>query len=138
MEAAPRVASEGSATIRIIEGDPPRTMPNPQSLTIVVVAKNEERNIAECIASASFADEVLVLDSRSTDATARLAREAGARVVETDWPGAVGAFLVSAAVAAGEFMIGWRHFEFGIVVLPYVLPILVFVILLMFGMRRSA
>lgn len=62
-------------------------MPNPHSLTIVVVAKNEERNIAECIASASFADEVLVLDSRSTDATARLAREAGARVIETDWPG---------------------------------------------------
>ncbi|MBP6633726.1 MAG: hypothetical protein KBG28_14075 [Kofleriaceae bacterium] len=58
--------------------------------------------------------------------------------VETDWPEAIGAFLISAAVAAGEFMIGWRHFEFGIVVLPYVLPILVFVILLMFGMRRSA
>jgi glycosyltransferase involved in cell wall biosynthesis len=62
-------------------------MPNPDSLTVVIVAKNEERNIAECIASASFADEVLVLDSRSTDATVRLARAAGAQVVETDWPG---------------------------------------------------
>jgi len=62
-------------------------MPNPNSLTVVIVAKNEERNIAECIASASFADEVLVLDSRSSDATVRLAQGAGARVVETDWPG---------------------------------------------------
>ncbi len=61
--------------------------PNPHSLTVVIVAKNEEGNIAQCIASASFADEVLVLDSRSQDATVRTAREAGARVVETDWPG---------------------------------------------------
>ena len=62
-------------------------MQNPHSLTVVIVAKNEERNIAECIASASFADEVLVLDSGSTDATAGLARAAGAKVVTTDWPG---------------------------------------------------
>jgi glycosyltransferase involved in cell wall biosynthesis len=61
--------------------------PNPHSLTVVIVAKNEEGNIAQCIASASFADELLVLDSRSHDATVRLAREAGARVIETDWPG---------------------------------------------------
>ncbi len=72
----------------MIEGDSPLTMPpNPHSLTVVIVAKNEENNIAPCIASVSFADEVLVLDSRSHDATVRLARAAGARVVETDWPG---------------------------------------------------
>jgi glycosyltransferase involved in cell wall biosynthesis len=62
-------------------------MQNPHSLTVVIVAKNEETNIAECVASASFADAVLVLDSGSTDATARRAAEAGARVVQTDWPG---------------------------------------------------
>lgn len=71
----------------MIEGDPAPAMQNPHSLTVVIVAKNEERNIAECIASASFADEVLVLDSRSSDSTVRLAQAAGARVVETDWPG---------------------------------------------------
>ena len=62
-------------------------MPDTPSLTVVIVAKNEERNIAECVASASFADEVLVLDSNSSDATAALATGAGARVVQTDWPG---------------------------------------------------
>ncbi|MDH5538380.1 MAG: glycosyltransferase family 2 protein [Rhizobacter sp.] len=62
-------------------------MQDPHSLTIVIVAKNEERNIADCVASASFADEVLVLDCGSTDQSVRIAREAGARVVETDWPG---------------------------------------------------
>lgn len=58
------------------------------SLTVVIVAKNEARNIADCVRSASFANEVLVLDSNSTDDTAELARAAGARVVVTpDWPG---------------------------------------------------
>lgn len=57
------------------------------SLSIVIAARNEERNISDCVHSASFADEVIVLDSGSTDRTAELAREAGATVVTTDWPG---------------------------------------------------
>lgn len=59
----------------------------PPTLTVVIVAKNESRNIADCVRSVSFADAVLVLDSGSTDGTADLARAAGARVVTTDWPG---------------------------------------------------
>jgi glycosyltransferase involved in cell wall biosynthesis len=65
------------------------TTPLPQQdrLTIVIVAKNEARNIAECVAGAAFASEVLVLDSGSSDATVELAERAGAKVVRTDWPG---------------------------------------------------
>lgn len=57
------------------------------TLTVVIVAVNEEHNIGACIQSAQFADEVLVLDSGSTDRTIELASAAGARVVQTDWPG---------------------------------------------------
>jgi glycosyltransferase involved in cell wall biosynthesis len=57
------------------------------SLTIVIVAKNEAPNIADCVRSARFADEVIVLDSGSTDGTAELARAEGAKVVVADWPG---------------------------------------------------
>jgi glycosyltransferase involved in cell wall biosynthesis len=58
-----------------------------ESLAVVIVAKNEAARIGACIASAAFADEVLVLDSGSTDRTAQVAEAAGARVVVTDWPG---------------------------------------------------
>lgn len=59
----------------------------PATLTVVIAAKNEAINIADCVASAAFADEVLVLDSGSSDDTVALARAAGATVHETDWPG---------------------------------------------------
>jgi glycosyltransferase involved in cell wall biosynthesis len=58
------------------------------SLSVVILAKNEARNIADCVRCAAFADEVVVLDSGSTDTTVELARAAGATVSSTtDWPG---------------------------------------------------
>jgi glycosyltransferase involved in cell wall biosynthesis len=50
------------------------------TLTVVILTLNEERNIADCVASARSADEVIVLDSGSTDRTLELAKAAGARV----------------------------------------------------------
>ncbi|MBI5033903.1 MAG: glycosyltransferase family 2 protein [Chloroflexi bacterium] len=50
-------------------------------LSVIILTRNEEKHIRDCIASVcDFADEVLVLDSNSTDRTAELARECGARV----------------------------------------------------------
>lgn len=57
------------------------------TLTIIIAAKNEAHNIADCVRSARFANEILVLDSGSTDGTRELAIAEGARVVSTDWPG---------------------------------------------------
>ena len=59
--------------------------------------------------------------------------------IETDWPEAIGAFLISGSVVAFELMIGWSHLELGgLFVVPYLIPLLVFVVLLMYAMRRSA
>ena len=58
------------------------------TLTIAVLTKNEARGIEACLASASFADQVLVVDSGSTDNTVELARNAGAEVFQyPDWQG---------------------------------------------------
>lgn len=56
-------------------------------LSIVIIAKNESINIFECVKSASFADEVLVIDSGSEDDTIKLAKKAGARVLSKKWLG---------------------------------------------------
>lgn len=51
-----------------------------QPITVIVAAKNEEVNIARCLASLRPAERVLVIDSQSTDQTARICREWGAEV----------------------------------------------------------
>ena len=56
-------------------------------LTVAIVACNEGDRIADAIASAGFADEVLVVDGGSTDDTVVVAESLGARVVRADWPG---------------------------------------------------
>ncbi len=58
--------------------------------------------------------------------------------VEPEWPEAVGAFLVAGAIAWFELIVGWRHFELGgIVVIPYLIPLVAFVGLLMYAMKRG-
>ncbi|MEO8835834.1 MAG: glycosyltransferase family 2 protein [Caldimonas sp.] len=74
------------------------------TLAVVIVAKNEAARIGDCIASAAFADEVLVLDSGSTDRTAQIAEAAGARVVVTDWPGYGPQVARGFALATGDWV----------------------------------
>jgi len=50
-------------------------------LSAIVLTLNEERHLPECLASLGWADEVVVFDSGSTDATPRIATAAGARIV---------------------------------------------------------
>jgi len=56
---------------------------------VVIIARDEADRLPAAIRSVAFAEEVLVLDSGSSDATMEVARRLGARVVETDWPGHV-------------------------------------------------
>jgi glycosyltransferase involved in cell wall biosynthesis len=57
-------------------------------LAVTVITKNEARHIEACLASVSFSDEMIVVDSGSSDATVEIARFAGAMVdVLRDWQG---------------------------------------------------
>lgn len=61
------------------------------NVSVLILAKNEERNIEECIKSCSFAKEIVVIDDYSTDATKVIAEGLGAQVIQRsmngDWGG---------------------------------------------------
>lgn len=56
-------------------------------LTAAIIAKNEALVIEACIQSVLFADEILILDSGSTDGTQALCKKYPVKLIETDWPG---------------------------------------------------
>ncbi len=56
-------------------------------ISAVIIAKNEENNIAAAIESVSWADEIIVVDSESTDRTREIAEKLGAQVIVQEWLG---------------------------------------------------
>lgn len=57
-------------------------------LSVIVITHNEQANIGDCLKGLDFADEIIVVDSASTDHTVDMARALGAQVhVTEDWPG---------------------------------------------------
>lgn len=49
-------------------------------ISVIIIARNEERHIRDAISSVAAADEVIVVDNNSSDKTAKIAKEAGAKV----------------------------------------------------------
>jgi glycosyltransferase involved in cell wall biosynthesis len=56
-------------------------------ISATLITFNEEKNIQAAIESVAWADEIVVVDSNSTDRTRDIAAELGARVIEREWPG---------------------------------------------------
>ncbi|MDT7780546.1 MAG: hypothetical protein QOC99_3058 [Acidobacteriota bacterium] len=56
-------------------------------ISATIISFNEAENIRAACESVAWADEILVVDSRSTDRTRQIASSCGARVIERDWPG---------------------------------------------------
>jgi glycosyltransferase involved in cell wall biosynthesis len=72
-------------------------------ISATIITHNEAGRIARAIGSVSCADEVLVVDSGSTDGTQKVAAELGARVIEHAWPG----FAAQKNFAAAEARHDW-------------------------------
>ena len=89
------------------------TSPTPiLDLTILILCRDEERSIAQCVKEAlgflernAICGEVLVLDNDSQDRSAQFAKQAGARVVAEARPGYGNAIIAGIAAARGRFVI---------------------------------
>jgi glycosyltransferase involved in cell wall biosynthesis len=58
------------------------------TLSVIIICKNEQDNIRDCLDSVAFADEIILLDSKSTDNTLNIARKYTDKLFITeDWPG---------------------------------------------------
>ncbi len=58
-----------------------------QTLSIAIVAKDEESNLRRILPTVAWADEIVLIDSGSTDETIALAQSYGAQVLHRPWPG---------------------------------------------------
>ena len=58
-----------------------------QKISVTVRTFNEEQNLRDCLASVSWADEIVVVDSESTDRTVAIAREFTDRIIIQPWLG---------------------------------------------------
>src|SRR5258707_5742603 len=56
-------------------------------LSVIIITRNEARNIAACLDSVAFCDERIVVDCGSDDETVKIAAAAGATVVTRPWTG---------------------------------------------------
>ena len=86
--------SVGAAAIRnagsagsVSAGNAAGAAPNRVKLSAVLITQDAASQIEACLASVGFADEILIVDSGSTDATLEIAKHHGARVLHQDWLG---------------------------------------------------
>ncbi|MDI6767734.1 MAG: glycosyltransferase family 2 protein [Bacteroidota bacterium] len=56
-------------------------------LSVIVITHNEEHNIVDCLQSVSWANEIIIVDSQSTDRTVDLARQFTQKIFITEWKG---------------------------------------------------
>jgi glycosyltransferase involved in cell wall biosynthesis len=71
-------------------------------VTVTIITKNEADHIAAAIDSAAWADEIVVVDSHSTDDTVAIARAKGVRVSVRAWTGWVDQKNFAASLASND------------------------------------
>jgi len=76
----------------------------PAGLSVCVIVHNEAQNLPQCLASVDFCQEIVVIDSGSTDATVAIAGAAGAQVVQQPWLGFSAQRNVALDHASGDWV----------------------------------
>lgn len=58
-----------------------------EKISVVIITKNEEKNIERCLKSVQWADEIVVVDSGSIDRTIEICLQYGCKIIDTEWMG---------------------------------------------------
>ena len=74
-------------------------------LSVIVITKDEEKNISDCLKSVDWADEIIVVDSESSDRTIELAKKFTDRVIIKKWEGYVPQKRYALSLAANEWVL---------------------------------
>jgi glycosyltransferase involved in cell wall biosynthesis len=74
-------------------------------LSVTVITKNEAADLGAALASVAWADEIIVVDSESTDDTVAIARRHTDRVVVREWPGYVDQKNYAASIASHDWIL---------------------------------
>jgi glycosyltransferase involved in cell wall biosynthesis len=77
----------------------------PKTLSVALITRNEAANLPSTLASVRWANEIVVVDSGSTDATLAIARDAGARIFEEPWKGFAAQKNSAIAHCAGDWIL---------------------------------
>lgn len=80
-------------------------MASREPVSVAVITLDEERNLARCLQSVRWADEIVVVDAGSRDATAAVARRHGARFVVEPWRGFAAQKNLALSLAAGPWVL---------------------------------
>lgn len=75
------------------------------TVSVVIITKNEEANLVRTLASVTWAEERIVMDSGSTDRTLEIARQHGAEIFQETWKGYAGQKNSAMAKASGDWVL---------------------------------
>ncbi|MDZ7262736.1 MAG: glycosyltransferase family 2 protein [candidate division KSB1 bacterium] len=76
-----------------------------KKLSVIIITLNEEKNIRECLEGVQWADEIVVVDSRSSDNTCQIARNFTDKVFTVDWLGFSGTKNYALEKAEGQWVL---------------------------------
>jgi len=77
----------------------------PAVLSVIIITKNEAHNIEDCLKSVAWADEIVVVDSGSTDGTVDICKRYTDKILVTDWPGYGAQKQRALELATGEWIL---------------------------------
>lgn len=75
------------------------------SLSVIIITKNEEHHIADCLDSVSWANEIIVVDAMSTDRTVDICNRFPCHVIQREWTGFAGQKQYALARASHDWVL---------------------------------